>query len=67
MRYFWFVWSAVMPKKSAATTPSPLASPSMPSRNCTAFVTVTNQRTVSRTSSQMAPGTPDGTTLRMTW
>src|SRR2546427_2913170 len=42
MRYRWPVWSAAMLMKMPAITPRPAASPSIPSRNWTALVTVTN-------------------------
>ena len=55
-----------MLKKSPAMTPRPAARPSMPSRNCTALVTVRNHSSVRTTLSTAAPGSQLGTTLSTT-
>ena len=55
-----------MLKKTPAITPSPAARPSIPSRNWTALVTVTNQRIVRATLIHTNAGTQVGVTLSTT-
>ena len=66
MRYRWPVWSAAMLMKMPAITPRPAASPSIPSRNWTALVTVTNHRIVRPTLIHTKPGTQLGMMFRTT-